>query len=288
MRKNDLFCVTLRGPGPAGLAGFALAALLLAAAPNALAAPGWFIPMGEQVPGGFDFLQIKITGPNAFDTPAMAVFFGSAAGSEDWDQTYFDGIGAVATAAGTSPGDEPIYFVICLLGDRNVDRPIVHFQAYLNSERVDNADLISTGPGDYDWDVQPGTWAQDAPIEGIPGDTNNDGVVDAADYVALKRSMGQSFVAIKALGDFDFDGDRDWYDLQILTCAFGAGIGSAPSTAPEPASLGLLALGALAVIRRRRPKQDGQVRRRTKRHLETDSGCGPAMNEPPGGTGREV
>jgi len=44
----------------------------------------------------------------------------------------------------------------------------------------------------------------------------------------------------------------DWDDLQILIANFGTrGVGRAPP-APEPATLGLLAIGALAVIRRRR------------------------------------
>jgi len=43
----------------------------------------------------------------------------------------------------------------------------------------------------------------------------------------------------------------DWNDLQTLMGNFGArGVGSAPA-APEPATLGLLALGGLALIRRR-------------------------------------
>jgi len=57
---------------------------------------------------------------------------------------------------------------------------------------------------------------------GRPGDTNEDGVVDAADFITLKKNFG------KSVG------------------------GGAPATAPEPATLGLLAIGALAVVRRRR------------------------------------
>ena len=86
---------------------------------------------------------------------------------------------------------------------------------------------------------------------GITGDADGDGDVDAADYIALKTNMGQPTGATTAQGDFDGDGDVDWYDLQILQGNYGAGSAGA-STIPEPATLGLLAIGAVAVLRRRR------------------------------------
>ena len=85
---------------------------------------------------------------------------------------------------------------------------------------------------------------------GQPGDTNNDGAVDAFDYVTVKKNFGKS-LAGESNGDFDSSGKVDWADLAILMKNFGAGTG-APGVTPEPATLGLLALGALAVIRRRR------------------------------------
>jgi len=87
----------------------------------------------------------------------------------------------------------------------------------------------------------------------IPGDTNSDKVVDAADYIALKSNFGLTTGASLAQGDFDKDGDVDWADLQTLMGIFSTrSIGGAPAATPEPATLGLLAIGALAVIRRRR------------------------------------
>jgi MYXO-CTERM domain-containing protein len=89
---------------------------------------------------------------------------------------------------------------------------------------------------------------------GVPGDTNGDFVVDAADYIAVKQNFGMTEGATLAQGNFDsdIDGNVDWDDLQILMAKFGTrSIGGAPP-APEPAALGLLAIGAVAVIRRRR------------------------------------
>jgi hypothetical protein len=85
----------------------------------------------------------------------------------------------------------------------------------------------------------------------LPGDANGDGVVDAADYVILKRHFGTSTGAGASEGNFDYDGEVDWADLRVLTGNFGAG-GGAPAVLPEPASLTLLACGFAALLRRRR------------------------------------
>jgi len=85
-----------------------------------------------------------------------------------------------------------------------------------------------------------------------PGDANNDGVVDAADYITVKRNFGMTSGAKWSDGNFTSGGTVDWYDLQILMANFSTrSIVEAPA-APEPATLGLLAIGALALLRRRK------------------------------------
>jgi hypothetical protein len=84
----------------------------------------------------------------------------------------------------------------------------------------------------------------------IPGDANLDGVVDAADYIALKRSFGMASGARYQDGDFDGDHDVDWDDLVILQGSFGQGTGGT-TTIPEPGSAMLLVFGAAALLRRR-------------------------------------
>ena len=72
----------------------------------------------------------------------------------------------------------------------------------------------------------------------IPGDTNDDKVVDAADYITLKKNFGPPVLAAPIQGG-----------LSLLTSGM-APVGGAPI--PEPATLGLLAIGAMAMLRRRR------------------------------------
>jgi fibronectin-binding autotransporter adhesin len=86
----------------------------------------------------------------------------------------------------------------------------------------------------------------------VPGDTNDDKVVDAADFINLKKNFNKfTSGATKAEGDFNSSGTVNWADLGILMNNMGTG-GGAPATAPEPCSAMLLMFGAAALLRRRR------------------------------------
>ncbi len=83
-------------------------------------------------------------------------------------------------------------------------------------------------------------------------DFNQDGVVDAADYITLKTHFGGAGAFED--GDADRDGKVGWGDLQILIshCGESSPSGAAPSaTTPEPASLALLLAGGAVLLRRR-------------------------------------
>ena len=88
-------------------------------------------------------------------------------------------------------------------------------------------------------------------LTSLIGDADDNGVVNAADYIALKTNIGLGSGATTADGDFDGDGDVDFDDLQLLQGNYGAG-SSATGSIPEPATLGLLAVGAMALLRRNR------------------------------------
>jgi hypothetical protein len=83
--------------------------------------------------------------------------------------------------------------------------------------------------------------------EGVPGDYNMDGSVDAADYVVWRSTLGQMGADLAADGDGSGTIDHD--DFVIWRARFGATAGSgpglaitgdAPGAAPEPASVILL------------------------------------------------
>ncbi len=82
------------------------------------------------------------------------------------------------------------------------------------------------------------------------GDANNDGVVDAADYITVKKNFGRTGGATWEQGNFNGDSNVDYADLQILMANFGAGA-LTPATTPEPCSAVLLMFGAAAMLRRR-------------------------------------
>lgn len=90
------------------------------------------------------------------------------------------------------------------------------------------------------------------------GDANLDGATGFVDFQALLNHWQQNGAGW-AGGDFNGDGVVDFLDFQILLNYWNpAGWNFAPSASvtPEPATLSLLALGALAVLRRRPGQAD--------------------------------
>ena len=98
-------------------------------------------------------------------------------------------------------------------------------------------------------------------IQRLPGDANGDGHVDLTDLSTVLNGFG-STTALWSSGNFDGAATIDLTDLSAVLNNFGAtppsasdivasGSGAIADT-PEPASLGVLSLGMIALIKRRR------------------------------------
>jgi hypothetical protein len=133
--------------------------------------------------------------------------------------------------------------------------------------------IDSTKYGDFDVDAaNTGLWRVGARVDGddssagissgisfegmvtLPlttGDANLDGLVDVIDLGLLATNYGGTTDVTWDLGDFNADGVIDVIDLGLLATYYGQGSLHGVQT-PEPTTLGLLALGALGIIRRRR------------------------------------
>lgn len=153
--------------------------------------------------------------------------------------------------------------VMATLGLKTADPILYNSRSQIASAIVMLEEGVAPS-GDVYWQIGSPTSGSHGFLDGLtlelmpkpgPGDTNSDRVVDAADYIALKRNIGKFYDASLGQGDLDLDDDVDWDDLQILRSNFGNVIVLAPETIPEPATLGLLALGVLPLIRRMKKKR---------------------------------
>ena len=86
----------------------------------------------------------------------------------------------------------------------------------------------------------------------IPGDFDGDGDVDGVDFGLWQTGYPTASGASLGDGDFDGDGDVDGVDFGIWQANYPTNMGSAATMIPEPATLGLLILGGLALLRRRK------------------------------------
>jgi len=107
-----------------------------------------------------------------------------------------------------------------------------------------NVDENAYMPTDADYQ------AAGPPQPAVPGDTDGDGDVDLDDLFAVRNNFGTSSGATRADGDVAphpaGDGAVNLDDLFTVRNNFGTGL-----TVPEPATLSLMGLAAVALLRRR-------------------------------------
>ncbi len=86
----------------------------------------------------------------------------------------------------------------------------------------------------------------------LGGDANLDGTVTLSDFAILRSNFGKTGMQWDQ-GDFNYDGTVSLSDFAILRSNFGKTLGPAAaiSSTPEPATLGLLAMGGLGLLVRR-------------------------------------
>ncbi|MCC6681284.1 MAG: PEP-CTERM sorting domain-containing protein [Phycisphaeraceae bacterium] len=149
--------------------------------------------------------------------------------------------------------DDTVFADYTNLGYRNLGpgRPWTH-TVHLTFGDIDGYDLDG---------VIDNVSLDNIPLSLHPGDANGDGMVNLADLQILGDNW-QSNTATWAQADFTDDGNVNLADLQILGDNWGWGTGSDVSfseavqlmdaAVPEPSAVGLLVVGALLMLQRRR------------------------------------
>lgn len=123
----------------------------------------------------------------------------------------------------------------------------VTFEHFQNSNEATLELFIATTLGAFT-SLNQATWellvASDLePPIGLPGDYNDDGVVNAADYVVWRDSLGANSLLNEGEGVSPGVVDGDDYNFWVTQFGNGSGGGSASAAnVPEPSSLGMMAL----------------------------------------------
>ncbi len=140
---------------------------------------------------------------------------------------------------GTSPGDEDGWTSWL---DHH---PTLHGLDYSTGGK-----LVIRSQGLMEYDNFSMTQGEEPPA-GNPGDANNDDVVSADDYGSVQLNFGDTG-AVNIPGDANLDGVVSADDYGSVQLHFGTSYGAGGAPVPEPATMLLLTIGGLGLLRRKK------------------------------------
>ena len=85
----------------------------------------------------------------------------------------------------------------------------------------------------------------------VAGDYNSNGIVDAADYVVWRKTLGQTGTGLAADGNANNQIDQGDFDTWRAHLGQTAGSGTSVTAIPEPPSIVLLIVTLAATAKRR-------------------------------------
>jgi len=158
---------------------------------------------------------------------------------------YIDGVLASTSTTGIAPnGREAITDILHLFADEDGETAAGLINSLAFYDEVLAADAVA---------ALGAASATGIPVAAVnDADFDNDGVVNGADFLRWQRGFGTN--GTNAQGDADGNGVINAADLAIWKSSFGgAPAAAAVGAVPEPGSLALLAVGAVAtsLVRRR-------------------------------------
>jgi hypothetical protein len=224
----------------------------------------WYIPLREQVSGGFDHIQILMSYPYYLADPGIDPMFTVTPGGvyspigEQWSVIFIDTNDDFIAASGPSTGEDALYFAFWLAGTPSVDFPALSYQAYRNGLMVDKADITCWGPDETNWMVAPGTWTVRRPMPPyLSGDANRDGAVNVGDLGILAAHWQRAGMPW-ANADFTGEGAVNVGDLGVLAAHWGddsfqyPAPGAPGQQVPEPIGMVWAAMAVAFLVRRAR------------------------------------
>jgi Aspartyl protease len=202
--------------------------------------PGQVENRGGTVAPGNGIGKLEIEGRFASDSAGtLAIELGGLIAATQYDQLAVDGSVALAGNLAVSLANLGGGSFVPSVGDA--------FTIITATEGVGGSFDAIDAPGGYNWNVVYGISSVTLSV-GVPGDYNDDGIVNAADYTVWRNSFGT--VGSNLPADGNGSGLVDEGDYAIWKMHFGESLGGggASSAVPEPGGIMLLLLAVTVLV----------------------------------------